>query len=165
MTTGRIDEQRNPSLERMLPRVSTGTSAALTEIEASEAAAVDPGLASDLDILKRRRRFLEGQAVTDPDSVSDLDLDALVEMAGQRAEASPTSPPHQCIAEFAEPRISDPAILLGSRPLLILEQIASELVPTLGESEELRSLAGKVIADEIERQRRLAARILSGIPS
>jgi hypothetical protein len=166
MATGRVDGQPNQSLDRLLPRVSPRTPAAVTEGEPSETAAVaDPELASDLDIVKKSRRFLVRRGVTDADPVSDLDLDALVEMAGERADARPASAPNQCIAEFAEPRISDPAILQGGRPLSILERIAADLVPTLGENEELRSLAGKVIADEIDRHRRLAAQLLTGIPS
>jgi hypothetical protein len=166
MATGRIDGQPNPSLDRLLPRVSPRTPAAVTEGEPSETAAVaDSELASDLDSVKRPGRFLVRRARTDADPVSDLDLDALVELAGGRVDARPASSPNQCIAEFAEPRISDPTILQGSYPLSLLERIASDLVPTLGDNEELRSLAGKVIADEIDRHRRLAAQLLNGIPS
>jgi hypothetical protein len=141
MATGRIEgENRYPGLDRLLPRTGPLTSGALTQIKPSKTA-----------------------AVTDPEPAGYLDLDALIEIAGQRTATPPS--PHRCVADFAEPQISDPTIFQGSRPLLILERLASDIVPTLDENEELRSLAGTIIADEIERHRQLAARIHSGIVS
>jgi hypothetical protein len=141
MATGRIDgENRYPGLERLLPRTGPPKSRAPTQIEPSKTA-----------------------AVTDPEPAGYLDLDTLVEVAGQRAVTPPS--PHQCVADFAEPPISDPTIFQGSRPLSILEQLASDIIPTFDENEELRSLAGAIIADEIERHRQLAGRIHGGIVS
>jgi hypothetical protein len=129
-----------PGLDRLLSRVSPPTPAARTEIAPSETA-----------------------AVADAELAGYLDFDALLEIAGRRAAMPPS--PHQCIKDFAQPRISDPTIFQGGRPLSILEQLASEIIPTLDQNEELRSLAGTVIADEIDLHRELAARIHSGIAS
>jgi hypothetical protein len=136
----RIEGELNPGLDRLLPRGGPPAAGAVTEIKPSESA-----------------------TVTEPELASYLDLDALLEIAGGRAEMPPS--PHQCIADFAEPRISDPAIFQGGRPLSILERLASEIIPTFDENEELRSLAGTIIADEIELHRQLAAGIHSVIAS
>jgi hypothetical protein len=86
------------------------------------------------------------------------DFEALIDIAGRRAAAAMIRSPRQCIADFVMPRISDPSVFQGSRSISILERIASDILPNLEESEELRSLAGAVIADEIERHRELLAR-------
>jgi hypothetical protein len=138
MATGRIDgENRYPGLDRLLPRTGPVKSGALTPIEPAPVAESEPA--------------------------GYLDLDTLVEVAGQRAVTPPS--PHRCVADFAEPQISDPTIFQGNRPLSILERLASDIIPMLGDNEELRSLAGTIIADEIERHRQLAGRIHGGIVS
>jgi hypothetical protein len=137
MATHSID-RRYPALDRVLPRIGPLTPGALPEIKPSgEAAAIAL------------------------DAIGHPDRDALVDIAGPRT-ASPL-PPHQCIADFAEPRIGDRTIFEGSHPLSILERLASDIIPSLDENEEFRSLAGSVIDDEIERHRQLAAWIHGGI--
>jgi hypothetical protein len=59
--------------------------------------------------------------------------------------------------------ISDPTVFQGDRPVSILQRLASDVLPNLEESEELRSLAGALIADEIERHRNLLTRLHDGI--
>jgi hypothetical protein len=140
MATAKIEGVPNPGLDRLLARVGPPTPGAVTEIESSATV-----------------------AVADPELAGYLDFDALLELAGRRGAMPPS--PHQCIADFAEPRISDPTVFQGGRPLSILEQLVSEIIPTLDQNEELRSLAGTVIADEINLHRQLAARIHSGIAS
>ncbi len=140
MTTGGIEgEHHDPGLDRLLPSIGPLTPVTLTEVKPSSGTAT----------------------VADPGAVDYLDLDALIDVAGLRPSKAP--PPHRCIADFAEPRVADPTIFQGNRPLSILEQLASDIIPTFDENEELRSLAGSIIADEIERHRQLAARIHSGI--
>jgi hypothetical protein len=100
--------------------------------------------------------------VTDPAPAGYPDFDAQVDSA-QRTSDSPSRSPYQWIADFVEPRIADTALLQSGRSLSILERLASDIIPALDESEELRSLAGAIIADEIERHRELAARLHGGI--
>ena len=139
MTTGGIEgEHHDPGIDRLLPRIGPLTPGALPEIRPPETAAV---------------------AVPEP--AGYLDFDALIDIAGLRTAGPP--PPHQCIADFVEPRITDPTIFQGSHPLSILERLASDIIPTFEANEELRSLASSVIADEIDRHRQLAARIHGGI--
>jgi hypothetical protein len=140
MPTAKIEGVPNASLDRLLPSVGAPAPGAVTEIKPSETV-----------------------AIADPELAGYLDFDALLEIAGRRAATPPS--PHQCIADFAEPRISDPTVFQGGRPLSILERLASEIIPTLDQNEELRSLAGAIIADEIDLHRQLAARIHSGIAS
>jgi hypothetical protein len=102
-------------------------------------------------------------AVADPDAAGYLDFETLIEIFGQRKSAAPSRSPRQWLADFVEPVIADPAMFLGGRSLSILERLASDVIPHLEENEELRSLAGAIIADEIERHRELATRIYSGI--
>jgi len=90
------------------------------------------------------------------------EFETLIGIAGRRAAAAVRSP-HQCIVDFVMPRISDPTIFLGDRSISILEQLASDILPHLEESYELRSLAGAIIADEIARHRELLTRLHSGI--
>jgi hypothetical protein len=102
--------------------------------------------------------------ISAPDSVSFPDFDALIEeIANRRKSARAPRSPQQIVADFIEPRISDPAAFRGIRSLLILERLASEIIPALDESEELRSLAGAVITEEIERHRQLARRLHDGV--
>jgi hypothetical protein len=102
--------------------------------------------------------------VSAPDSVSYPDFDALIEeIVSRRKSARAPRSPQEIVADFIEPRISDPAAFRGARPLSILERLASEIIPTLEENEELRSLAGAVIAEEIERHRELALRLQDSI--
>jgi hypothetical protein len=104
-------------------------------------------------------------AAADPDAVGYLDFETLIEIFAQRKSAVPSRSPRQLIADFVEPVIADPAMFQGGRSLSILERLASDLIPNLDENEELRSLAGAIIADEVERHRELATRIYSGIAS
>jgi hypothetical protein len=101
-------------------------------------------------------------AVADPTPSGYLDLGGPVDGAQPTSDGPPRSP-HQWIADFVEPRITDPALLQSGRSLSILERLASHIIPALDESEELRSLAGAIISDEIERHRELAARLHGGI--
>jgi hypothetical protein len=100
--------------------------------------------------------------VADPAPAGYLDFGGLVDSA-QGTSGAPSRSPHQWIADFVEPRITDPALLQSGRSLSVLERLASNIIPALDESEELRSLAGAIIADEIERHRELAARLHGGI--
>jgi hypothetical protein len=96
---------------------------------------------------------------TAPESVSYPDFDALIEeIATRRRSTRAPRSPQQIIADFIEPQISDPTPFQGGRSLSILERLASHIIPSLDESEELRTLAGAVIAEEIERRRELARR-------
>jgi hypothetical protein len=99
-------------------------------------------------------------SITDPGGY--LDFEALVGMVGDRTSI-PARSPEAYIVDFIEPRMSDPSAFLGGRSLSILERLVSDIIPTFDDSEELRSLAGAVIADEIERHRELATRVHSGI--
>lgn len=98
-----------------------------------------------------------------PQPASYRDFEALISIAGRRGPAAALRSPHQCIADFVMPRISDPAVFQGSHSISILERLASEIIPSLDESEELRSLAGAIIADEIGRHRELLMRLHGGI--
>jgi hypothetical protein len=102
--------------------------------------------------------------ISAPESVSYPDFGALIEeIANRRKSTRAPRSPQQIVADFIEPRISDPAAFRGSRSLSILERLASEIIPALDESEELRSLAGAVIKEEIERHRELARRLQDSI--
>ncbi|MGA7807176.1 hypothetical protein [Bradyrhizobium sp.] len=102
--------------------------------------------------------------ITAPESVGYPDFDALIgEIASRRRSTRAPRSPQQIIADFIEPRISDPTPFQGGRSLSILERLASRIIPALDESEELRSLASAVIAEEIERRRELARRLHGSI--
>jgi hypothetical protein len=105
----------------------------------------------------------ETTSIAAPTPASYRDFEALIDIAGRRASAAAVRSPHQWIADFVMPRISDPTLFQGSRSISILERLASDILPSLDESEELRSLAGAIINDEIERHRELLARLDSGI--
>jgi hypothetical protein len=99
-----------------------------------------------------------------PESAGYPDFDALIEeIATRRRSTRAPRSPQQIIADFIEPRISDPTPFQGGRSLSILERLASHIIPALDESKELRSLAGAVIAEEIERRRELARRLQGSI--
>jgi len=91
------------------------------------------------------------------------DFERLIGIAGRRASEDPARSPRQHIADFVTPMISDPTVFQGDRSVSILERLASDILPHLDESEELRSLAGALIADEIERHRSLLTRLHGGI--
>lgn len=85
--------------------------------------------------------------------------------AGQRRQPRPEGGRllQEAILDFVLPRISDPAILRGDRRVAILESLLSDILPRLDDSDGARSLAVKVIGDEIGRQRHLLARLQQGI--
>jgi hypothetical protein len=102
--------------------------------------------------------------VSAPESVGYSDFEALIEeIARRRKSTKAPRSPQQMVADFIEPRVSDPAAFRGSRSLSILERLASEVIPALDESEELRSLARAVITEEIERHRELGRRLQDDI--
>ena len=135
MATGRIEGERDAAASIVQP-----IHGALAEIGPSEAAAV---------AAPRLARY--------------LDFEALIDIAGRRTSCATTRSLRQYIVDFVEPRISDPTVFQNGRSLSILEHLASDIIPTLDESKELRSLAGAIIADEIERHRELVTRLHSGI--
>jgi hypothetical protein len=98
-----------------------------------------------------------------PESPGYVAFEALVNDAARRGRSTTPRSPRQLVADFVEPRISDPTPFLGGRSLSILERLASEILPNLDESEELRSLAGDIIADEIDRHRELLMRLQGDI--
>jgi hypothetical protein len=104
-----------------------------------------------------------GTTVGAPKLADQQEFETLIRITGRRAAAAAMRSPHQCIVDFVMPRISDPTIFQGDRSISILEQLASDILPNLEESSELRSLAGAIIADEIARHRDLLTRIHAGI--
>jgi len=136
MATGRIDSER----DRALAGVAQPTQATPADITAKDAAA----------IAAARPAFYR-------------EFEKLIDVAGRRAPAAAAGSPHQCIVDFVMPLISDPTLFQGSRSISILERLAADILPNLDESDELRSLAGAVIADEIARHRELLTRLYSGI--
>jgi hypothetical protein len=102
-------------------------------------------------------------STTAPKPADQREFEALISITGRRASAAAIRSPHQCIVDFVMPRISDLTIFQGGRLISILEQLASDILPNLEESDELRSLAGAVIADEITRHRELLIRLHAGI--
>jgi hypothetical protein len=128
--------------------------------------AIANGVAQVQDVLATRDAVAQvspSEIVTDPEAIGYLDFETLVEMLGRRTTGAPSRSPRQWIADFVAPIVADPALFQGGRSLSILERLASDIIPYLDESEELRSLAGDIIADEIERHRELATRLQSGI--
>jgi hypothetical protein len=149
MSTGRIEGDRRgmafTGTSPATPGAFTGTSPAT------------PGALADTEPT--------GTTVAAPKPADQQEFETLIRITGRRAAtaAAAIRSPHQCIVDFVMPRISDPTIFQGDRSISILEQLASDILPNLEESSELRSLAGAIIADEIARHRELLTRIHSGI--
>jgi hypothetical protein len=132
MGTGRIDgEQRDTTFAS----IAQPTPGVLAEIKPPETTSPAP-----------------------PKPATYRDFEALID-AASRASAPTGRSPRQCIADFVTPRISDPTVFQGGQSISILERLASDILPSLDESEELRSLAGIIIADEIARHRELLTRL------
>jgi hypothetical protein len=89
-------------------------------------------------------------------------FEAFINAAGQRASSAARSP-RRYIADFVMPKIFDPTVLQSERSVSILEQLATSILPNLEDGEELRALAGALIADEIARHRDLLTRLHNGI--
>lgn len=105
------------------------------------------------------KRSPRGPAETRPFGPEDFEV--YLAAAGQRAGA--TRSPRRYIADFVTPRLFDPTVLQSERSVSILERLATSILPNLGDGEELRALAGALIADEIARHRDLLARLHNGI--
>lgn len=97
-----------------------------------------------------------------PAEVAPEDFEAVIAAAGQRAAGAARSP-RRYLADFVMPKMSDPSVLQSGRSLSILERLATSILPNLEDGEELRALAGALIADEIARQRDLLTRLHNGI--
>jgi hypothetical protein len=113
-----------------------------------------PGLAVEIKPLAKRPG--ETKAVTHED------FEVFINAAGQRASAAARSP-RRYIADFVMPKIFDPTVLQSERSVSILERLAASILPNLEDGEELRTLAGALIADEIARHRDLLTRLHNGI--
>jgi hypothetical protein len=86
-------------------------------------------------------------------------FEAFVKATGQHAVTSP----RRHIADFVAPKMSDPTVLQSAQLVPTLERLVSSILPNLEGGEELRALAGPVIADEIARHRDLLTRLHGGI--
>jgi hypothetical protein len=95
--------------------------------------------------------------------VAHEDFEAFINAAGQRATGAAARSPRRYIADFVMPKIVDPTVLQSERSVSILEQLADSILPNLEDGEELRALAGALIADEIARHRDLLTRLHNGI--
>jgi hypothetical protein len=95
--------------------------------------------------------------------VAPEDFEAFINAAGQRASSAAARSPRRYIADFVMPKIFDPTVLQSERSVSILEQLATSILPNLEDGEELRALAGALIADEIARHRDLLTRLHHGI--
>lgn len=104
------------------------------------------------------------RVVAPPDADARLVLDELFEQWARRERVTRPRSPKQLIADFVEPSITDMTPFMGGGALAILERVAAEIIPSLGDNDELRSLARAVINDEIGRHRELTRRRLSEIP-
>lgn len=67
----------------------------------------------------------------------------------------------EMLLDFVMPTVSEPAIL--RRSVSILQHCVAHLIPDLEGGEQLRSLAEKLMQDEIERHRNLIGRLHGGI--
>jgi hypothetical protein len=132
-------------------------SAVTAEVRPSETnAAAEPQRGYTLELRAGTESETIGGAAAEPPGY--LEFETLVNNAVRRNLMGSRSP-RQMVADFVEPWISDPTPFLGGRALSILERLASDIIPALDESEELRALAGAIIADEIQRHRELAMRL------
>jgi len=66
----------------------------------------------------------------------------------------------ELVSEFVKPIVADPQILSSDRAIALLEQLLSQVLPQLKESEEFNRLASSVLGDEIEQRRQLRTRLL-----
>lgn len=98
------------------------------------------------------------------EAATALDFQDLLEPWARRPQGERARSPRQLVAAFVEPAIADMTPFLGGGALAILERIAADILPTLGDNEELRSLSRAIINEEIARHRELARRRLSEIP-
>ena len=130
---------------------------------------VDGGRDATLNAARAAHTVLTGIATADTmvapaEAASSFGFEELFEQWARRERAHEARSPRQLIAAFAEPAIADMTPLMGGGALVVLERIAADILPTLGDNEELRSLSRAVINDEIARHRELARRRLSEIP-
>ena len=95
--------------------------------------------------------------------VAREDFEAFINAAGRRGSRAAARSPRRYIADFVMPKIVDPTVLQSERSVSILEQLATSILPNLEDGEELRALAGALIADEIARHRDLLTRLHNGI--
>jgi hypothetical protein len=65
----------------------------------------------------------------------------------------------RAILAFVAPTVSDPGILRADRRVVLLESLASDILPRLDDADGARSLGIKVVRDEIARQRELLVRL------
>jgi hypothetical protein len=113
-----------------------------------------PGLAVEIKPPASR------QAASKP--VTHEDFEALINATRQRSTGAARSP-RRYIADFVMPKMLDPTVLQSEHSVSILERLAASILPNLEDGEELRALAGDLIADEIARHRDLLTRLHSGI--
>lgn len=114
-----------------------------------------PGLAVEIKPSANRPRE------TNP--LAQEDFEVFINAAGLRAAGAAARSPRRYIADFVMPRIFDPTVLQSERSVAILERLAASILPDLEDGEELRALAGALIAAEIARHRDLLTRLHSGI--
>jgi hypothetical protein len=91
------------------------------------------------------------------------DFEAFINAAEEGTATSLSGSHRQRVADFVRPRLSDPSVLRFPRSVSILEHLVADILPKLDDGEELRALAGAIIAEEIARHRDLLSRIHAGI--
>jgi len=91
------------------------------------------------------------------------DFEAFINLRAAEDGSAPSLSHRQRVADFVRPRLSDPGVLRSPRSVAILEHLVADILPRLNDGEELRALAGAIIAEEIARHRDLLSRIHAGI--
>ena len=67
------------------------------------------------------------------------------------------------IIDFIMPRIGNPGILNSSRYMELLGHVVEQILPSLGEGDEIREIATALIEEEMERHRELQDRIYQAL--
>jgi hypothetical protein len=67
------------------------------------------------------------------------------------------------ISDFIMPRVGNPAIFNSARYMEILRDVVEQILPSLGETDDIREIAIAVIEDEMERHRELQDRIYQAL--
>lgn len=104
------------------------------------------------------------RVTTDPATRAQIEaFESLIRTRHKDARFLPFSSIHDEIVNFVMPRVANSGIFNSMRYMEILNRVVEQVLPSLGESDEISAIAIAVIEEEMERHRELQERIYQAL--
>lgn len=113
-----------------------------------------------LDVVLRE----SARAATDPATRAQVEaFESLIRTRYRDSRRLPFDSIRDQIGDFIMPRIGNPGIFSSTRYMQILGHVAEQILPAMGESDDISGIAIAVIKEEMQRHRELQERIYQAL--